>query len=224
MATTTTRAEGGRAFVNRSVGVFRCKRHQVAEFGCFDLGHAPADFEVVGDRSEARPCVCCPRDLGPYRRRFGSRSVPGMPRSKRALSRRGQHTASSAGQNTVRENRWLIVFGLLGGLVLAFAIGAGVLAMGFRDTPTGTDGTDSATLVSGERVYMSQCATCHKPDGSGGSGPALGNGVVVEKYPNIAAQIQVITDGRGAMPAFGDKLSPEMIQAVAIYEREELGR
>lgn len=118
----------------------------------------------------------------------------------------------------------MTVFGLLGGFALTFGIGAGILAIGFRDTPAAADGTDSDTLITGERVYASQCATCHKPDGSGGIGPALGNGAVVEKYPDIAAQIQVITNGRGAMPAFGGKLSPEVIEAVAAYEREELGR
>ena len=37
-------------------------------------------------------------------------------------------------------------------------------------------------------------------------------------------QIETITDGRNGMPAWGDQLSDDEIEAVATYEREELGR
>jgi mono/diheme cytochrome c family protein len=45
---------------------------------------------------------------------------------------------------------------------------------------------------------------------------------VVESLPDEAEQIDVITDGRGGMPAFGDQLSAEEIEAVTAYTREEL--
>ena len=52
----------------------------------------------------------------------------------------------------------------------------------------------------------------------------LGSGVVVERFPEIADHIRVIKSGRGAMPAFANVLSAADIEAVAAYEREQLGR
>lgn len=43
------------------------------------------------------------------------------------------------------------------------------------------------------------------------------------KYPNIDDQIALITNGKGAMPAFSKKLSAEQITSVTRYTREVLG-
>jgi len=76
--------------------------------------------------------------------------------------------------------------------------------------------------VDGAAVFAENCAGCHGSDGSGGRGPALAGGAVVESLPDEADQIVVITDGRGGMPAFGDRLSAEEIQAVTEYTRNQL--
>jgi mono/diheme cytochrome c family protein len=48
-------------------------------------------------------------------------------------------------------------------------------------------------------------------------------GVVASRFPNIEDHIAVIRDGRQpGMPGWGDKLSPEDIEAVARWEREGL--
>ena len=41
-------------------------------------------------------------------------------------------------------------------------------------------------------------------------------------YPDPADQIAVVTNGRGGMPAFGDRLSAEEIAAVVEYTRTVL--
>jgi mono/diheme cytochrome c family protein len=82
-------------------------------------------------------------------------------------------------------------------------------------------GTDAGT-DEGAAVYTDNCADCHGSDGSGGVGPALSDGAVVENYPDIADEIDVISDGQGGMPAFGDRLSAEEIEQVAAYTRDGL--
>ncbi len=47
---------------------------------------------------------------------------------------------------------------------------------------------------------------------------------MAENYPDIEDQLVVIREGRNGMPAWEDTLSPEEIEAVAVYEREELGQ
>jgi len=53
-------------------------------------------------------------------------------------------------------------------------------------------------------------------------GPALADGRVVERYPDIADHLEIVRDGRNAMPAWEGELTPEEIEAVVRYEREGL--
>lgn len=77
-------------------------------------------------------------------------------------------------------------------------------------------------LELGKKVYATNCARCHGRNGGGSVGPKLDDGRVVERYPDAADHRQVVVDGRGGMPAWGDKLSDEEIDAVVRYEREGL--
>lgn len=126
---------------------------------------------------------------------------------------------------TTAEKAWWAGFGFLGGFFLAAFLGTLILAVGLGSSSAATGGNaDVVTLVVGERIYNTSCASCHGADGAGGIGLPLGNGAVIEKYPDINRQIRVIEEGRGAMPAFASTLTPAEIEAVAIYEREQLGR
>jgi mono/diheme cytochrome c family protein len=71
--------------------------------------------------------------------------------------------------------------------------------------------------------YEQHCSTCHGLQGEGQLGPQLGDGAVVEKYPDIDDQIAVITNGRNQMPPFGQSLSDAEIRRIAEYTRELLG-
>lgn len=76
-------------------------------------------------------------------------------------------------------------------------------------------------LVEGQKVYSSNCAGCHGASGQGGFGKKIA-GVVTTDYPNVADQIALIANGKGAMPGFSQKLSAEQIEAVTRYTREVL--
>lgn len=148
-----------------------------------------------------------------------------MPRSARGLSRRRSGLSSGSSLGKREEFAWLTAFGFLCGFALAFSIGVAILAIGLTDSsPATAVGSDDVALLTGQRVYTTRCASCHGQAGGGGIGPALGNGAVVEKYPDIANHFAIISEGRGAMPSFSAVLTPDEIQAVAIYEREKLGR
>jgi mono/diheme cytochrome c family protein len=76
-------------------------------------------------------------------------------------------------------------------------------------------------LVTGREVYIENCASCHGAAGDGGSGPKLSDGEVEDNL-TLEEQIEVIADGRGNMPPWGDDLSEEEIEGVAQFEREVL--
>lgn len=83
----------------------------------------------------------------------------------------------------------------------------------------GGGGGAGAGGVDGAAVFSDNCAGCHGADGSGISGPPLNDGIVVTNFPDVQDQIDVVTNGRGPMPAFGDRLSAEEIQAVVDHTR-----
>jgi cytochrome c oxidase subunit 2 len=103
-------------------------------------------------------------------------------------------------------------------LLLVPLLAVPLAACGGDDAPSGAAGENS-----GQAVYEANCARCHGPNGEGGVGMPLGNGAVEDSL-TLEGQIEVITEGRNAMPAWGDQLSADEIEAVATYEREELGR
>ncbi|MBB6017390.1 c-type cytochrome [Deinococcus radiopugnans] len=68
----------------------------------------------------------------------------------------------------------------------------------------------------GKELYTSQgCVGCHGAEGQGGVGPALAGDGKILKDPVYVHSILV--NGKGAMPAFGEKLKENEIYAVANY-------
>ena len=90
----------------------------------------------------------------------------------------------------------------------------------FANEPDGPPGAAAGT-GPGAAIYGQRCASCHGADGSGGRGPALAQ--VVSDNLSEAEEITVVTEGRDGMPGFGGRLSPDEIQAVVDYTRDELG-
>lgn len=86
--------------------------------------------------------------------------------------------------------------------------------------PKGKQAAD-AELVEGRRIFVANCQTCHGARGQGGRGARLA-GVVTRSFPNIENEINVVTNGTGAMPAWKGKLSAAEIRAVVRYTREVL--
>lgn len=77
----------------------------------------------------------------------------------------------------------------------------------------------SLFAADGAAVYKSKCMGCHGADGAKQI-PALGvkqlNTPEVKKMGEAGVG-SVVEKGRGKMPAFGGKLSPDEINAVATY-------
>jgi mono/diheme cytochrome c family protein len=75
------------------------------------------------------------------------------------------------------------------------------------------------------KVFKANCTLCHSDDGSGNSptGKALKakdlRSDEVQKQTD-AELAEVITKGRGKMPAFGSKFSPDVIKSLVAYIRQ----
>jgi len=78
-------------------------------------------------------------------------------------------------------------------------------------------------MAKGKEVYLSKCAVCHKPDGSGmpPTFPALKNSEICLDDSKLAQHINNVLKGvKGtAMQSFADQLDDTEIAAVITYER-----
>ena len=93
-------------------------------------------------------------------------------------------------------------------LIVAIAVGAAgaCAADDVPEVPVGSDGSVDPELVAGRRAYIDRCANCHGNDGGGGRGTKLSEGLMIERYPNIGDQIEIVAEGVRAMPAFVEVL------------------
>jgi len=80
-------------------------------------------------------------------------------------------------------------------------------------------------MAVGEEAYTARCAACHQGNGQGlpPTFPALA-GSAIAIQPELRQQhIDIIVNGKNAMPAFGSVLSPKEIAAIVTYERNAWG-
>ncbi|WP_028220013.1 cytochrome c oxidase subunit II [Paraburkholderia oxyphila] len=74
----------------------------------------------------------------------------------------------------------------------------------------------------GEKVYTSNCAVCHQPNGKGaGAFPAL-DGSKIANGP-IAGHVSIVLHGKAAMPSWAPTLNDVEIASVITYERNAWG-
>ena len=101
--------------------------------------------------------------------------------------------------------------------VLALVGVAVTLVLLFANEPeTGS----SAPSTPGARIYAASCASCHGADGGGGGiGPQLAGGAAVKRFPDVADQVTFVTNGSGAMPSFGGRLTAKELRQVVEYTR-----
>ncbi len=95
-----------------------------------------------------------------------------------------------------------------------------------RPAGAGTPG-NPAQLATGERVYVEACAACHGPQGEGQRGgdvpagqmPAPPHDQTGHTWHHPDEQLFQITKygGMMGMPAFGDSLTDDEIEAVLAY-------
>lgn len=118
------------------------------------------------------------------------------------------------------RNRWMSAPGRMIVSVLTAIVAALVLAACVGDPPEVT--IDDPVLQEGRDIYRQNCASCHGASGDGGVGRKLSEGAVADQFPGIEDQIDLVVNGRNAMPAYGERLSEAEIEAVVRYTREVL--
>ena len=118
---------------------------------------------------------------------------------------------------------------------------------GLAENCDGTDYGDEAKgfFADGKELYTSAgCAACHGPDGGGGTGPAMTGGAVLVTFPaescidhvswvalgtaewpdaTYGANNTALGASGASMPGFGDRLTPQELASVVIFERVEFG-
>lgn len=84
----------------------------------------------------------------------------------------------------------------------------------------GQEERQEAAAANGQKIFQQNCAACHGNRGGGSIGPALAGD---ETLQDTALVVNQILHGGGAMPAFADQLSDEMLAAVATHVRTSWG-
>jgi cytochrome c551 len=111
---------------------------------------------------------------------------------------------------------------LLAALTLAAAgcgggqSGASGTTTGNGTEPTTTGGPTSGDATRGSIIWVTEgCNNCHTLGGNPATsqeGPNFDT-----KRPERATIVEVVTNGKGTMPGFGDSLSPQDVEDVAAY-------
>jgi mono/diheme cytochrome c family protein len=116
-------------------------------------------------------------------------------------------------------------------LAAAFAVGGYLVGResgdggggGTTTVETGAGAAVTGNAEDGEAVFAdSGCGGCHTLSAAGSTGN-VGPSLDVSK-PTEALVIDLVTNGKGAMAAFGDTLSEQQIADVAAYVHESAGK
>jgi mono/diheme cytochrome c family protein len=119
---------------------------------------------------------------------------------------------------------WIALLVLVGALALvASGCGGDDGSSGAEETApattetTGSDtGGESGDAANGKAVFASAgCGGCHTFEAAGSSGSVGPN--LDDASPSFDAVVTQVTNGGGAMPAFGDELSEQEIRDVAAF-------
>lgn len=111
-------------------------------------------------------------------------------------------------------------------VTLMAALLVGASGCGGDDEDTSATTAPAATTTEGgadgAAVFASAgCGGCHTLAAAGSSGTTGPN--LDELQPDQETVVNQVTNGGGGMPAFGDRLSEEEIEAVATYVAESAG-
>lgn len=104
-------------------------------------------------------------------------------------------------------------------LLIGACIAAAACNNGEEGTDTGTEPTRTETIAAltadeaaGMAIYDENCALCHGADGTGG----IGSDLTASAF-NETESIDIVIEGEGSMPAFGNDLTDQEIKDVVAY-------
>ena len=117
-------------------------------------------------------------------------------------------------------------------LTTAALLAATLVGCGERNgntQPGTTPGTSPASVAAAAEepdaesvaLYIANCSSCHAADGSGATGPAIGDGALNDKYTQAEMEA-LIRDGVDSMAGLGDRLNSAEIATLAEYVRNDL--
>jgi len=94
--------------------------------------------------------------------------------------------------------------------------GGGSGAAGTTTAATTTAPGETGNVAKGKEVFTSAgCGTCHTFSAAGSTGSIGPN--LDDASPSFETVVSRVTDGRGVMPSFADKLSEQQIRDVAAF-------
>lgn len=105
-----------------------------------------------------------------------------------------------------------LALAVLGGLCLSLL----VMTTSTAQAQSAEDSIEQ--LAAGQEVYATNCAGCH---GADGTGTAIGRPLtsIAIQEPDRAVHYASVRDGKGSMPAFGERLNDDEIDAAISYVR-----
>jgi mono/diheme cytochrome c family protein len=100
--------------------------------------------------------------------------------------------------------------------------------LGQNDPPTPKSRTFSSGYrfveMSGEELYVNVCRGCHMVDAAGAAGAGAYPSLVANRNLEAGAYaIDLVVNGRRAMPSFAEMMSDDQIAAVVNYLRTHFG-
>ena len=115
---------------------------------------------------------------------------------------------------------WFALLVVVGALaLLAAGCGGDDSSSGAEETApatTQTTGGETGDAANGKTVFATAgCGGCHTFEAAGSSGSVGPN--LDDASPSFDAVVTQVTNGGGAMPAFGDELSEQEIRDVAAF-------
>jgi alcohol dehydrogenase (cytochrome c) len=146
-----------------------------------------------------------------------------------------QYIVSYAGGTSLAPSKrsdgvWLFSLdGTIDSLPRGSASATGQFPPGGRRGPPGPPGggprspfadlsTRAPSADNGRIIYSTSCVTCHGEDGRGGTH----GGIELTNALTVGAIVNVVTNGRNDMPAYGAVMSQDDLQDLAAYMVEDL--
>lgn len=116
-----------------------------------------------------------------------------------------------------RESKALTVIALLGFFYIYGVSETKSLTLSrttYSDAKDGAALNEEALQQQAAEIYRNECVRCHGEDGAAGNYSAYN---LREGKLSYEESVAVIKNGRGTMPAYGDRLSDKQIEALATY-------
>ena len=132
---------------------------------------------------------------------------------------RGRTAPVPAGADAKSSRRWPRRLAWVAAAVLtSAAVLGGVVYAGCRSGANACVGEKMQAGTTGAEVFARNCASCHGPQGAGGTGPAFTAGGALSGL-TFGQRVEKIGRGKplNAMPRWRGKLSADQIRMVAAY-------